>query len=59
MLRADRAATLGFGVATYLVFFIPFAAVIMMPAAVAGGTMLARTAIANTDDRSKDVSRAG
>jgi CysZ protein len=59
MLRADRATTLGFGVATYLVFFIPFAAVIMMPAAVAGGTMLARTAIADADDRSKDVSRAG
>jgi CysZ protein len=66
MLRADRAATLGFGVATYLVFFIPFAAVITMPAAVAGGTMLARTAIARADDaeratgtRPGEVSRAG
>lgn len=44
MLRADRATTLGFGVANYLLFLIPFAAVVVMPAAVAGGTMLARSA---------------
>jgi CysZ protein len=43
-LKADRAQTLGFGMVTYLVFFIPFAAVVIMPAAVAGGTMLARRA---------------
>ncbi|GAB2447178.1 CysZ protein [Conyzicola lurida] len=43
-LSADRARSLGLGVATYLVFFIPFAAVVIMPAAVAGGTMLARSA---------------
>ena len=43
-LGVDRARTLGFGMATYLVFFIPFAAVVIMPAAVAGGTMLARSA---------------
>jgi CysZ protein len=43
-LSADRARSLGLGVATYLVFFIPFAAVVIMPAAVAGGTMLARGA---------------
>jgi CysZ protein len=61
MLRADRATTLGFGVATYLVFFIPFSAVIMMPAAVAGGTMLARRSIPRTDDagRAAEVSPAG
>jgi len=47
-LSADRATTLGLGVATYLVFFIPFAAVIVMPAAVAGGTLLARRAVAGT-----------
>ena len=44
-LSADRAATLGLGVPTYLLFFIPLAAVIVMPAAVAGGTMLARRAV--------------
>ena len=43
-LKADRAQTLGFGMVTYLVFFVPFAAVVIMPAAVAGGTMLARRA---------------
>lgn len=44
MLSADRARTLGFGVASYLVFLVPFAAVVFMPAAVAGGTLLARQA---------------
>ena len=43
-LTTDRAQTLGFGMVTYLVFFVPFAAVVIMPAAVAGGTMLARRA---------------
>ena len=43
-LAADRARTLGFGVVTYLVFFVPFAAVVIMPAAVAGATMIARDA---------------
>ena len=43
-LAADRARTLGFGMVTYLVFFVPLAAVVIMPAAVAGGTMLARGA---------------
>jgi len=41
-LRSHRAITLGFGAATYLVFLIPLGAVIMMPAAVAGATLLAR-----------------
>lgn len=41
-LKALRPMTLGFGVATYLVFLIPGGAVIVMPAAVAGATLLAR-----------------
>lgn len=45
MLRDNRAAALGFGMATYLLFLIPFAAVVTMPAAVAGATMLARDAL--------------
>jgi len=45
MLGARRARTLGFGVATYLLFLIPLGAVFAMPAAVAGATMLARDAI--------------
>ena len=57
-LSADRATTLGLGVATYLVFFIPFAAVIVMPAAVAGGTVLARRAVA-APQQAPAVSPAG
>lgn len=41
-LRSRRALTLGFGVATWLVFLIPGGAVVMMPAAVGGATLLAR-----------------
>jgi len=44
-LGANRATTLGFGVAVWLLFLIPFAAVIVMPAAVAGATVLSRTAL--------------
>ncbi|NYF10816.1 CysZ protein [Leifsonia sp. AK011] len=44
-LRSQRAATLGFGAATYLVFLVPLGAVVMMPAAVAGATLLARRAL--------------
>lgn len=38
----SRARMLGFGVATQLCFLIPLGAVVTMPAAVAGSTMLAR-----------------
>jgi CysZ protein len=41
-LAARRARTLGFGVATYLVFLVPLGAVLVMPAAVAGATLLTR-----------------
>ncbi|MET0976842.1 MAG: EI24 domain-containing protein [Leifsonia sp.] len=44
-LRPRRAQVLGFGVATQLLFMIPLGAVITMPAAVAGSTMLARAAL--------------
>ncbi len=46
MLGIRRSRTLGFGVAVYLVFLIPLGAVLAMPAAVAGATMLARDALA-------------
>jgi len=42
VLRRDRASVLGFGVATQLCFLVPLGAVAVMPAAVAGATMLAR-----------------
>jgi len=44
-LGANRATTLGFGVAVWLLFLIPFAAVFVMPAAVAGATVLSRNAL--------------
>lgn len=44
MLDARRSRTLGFGVATYLLFLIPLGAVFVMPAAVVGATQLARRA---------------
>ncbi|MFB9310867.1 CysZ protein [Agromyces hippuratus] len=45
VLRGQRARMLGFGVATQLCFMVPLGAVIAMPAAVAGSTMLARAAL--------------
>jgi len=45
-LLADHGPTLlGFGVVVQLCFFVPFGAVLMMPAAVVGSTMLAREAL--------------
>jgi CysZ protein len=41
-LRTDRATTLGFGTAVFVCFLVPGGAVLVMPAAVAGGTLLAR-----------------
>lgn len=41
-LRGHRPTALGFGMAVFLCFLIPGGAVLMMPAAVAGGTLLAR-----------------
>jgi len=46
LLRAHRPRVLGFGVATQLCFLVPFGAVVTMPAAVAGATLLARSLLA-------------
>ncbi|WP_283496581.1 EI24 domain-containing protein [Cryobacterium sp. PH29-G1] len=48
MLRTRRARSLGFGVLTYLLFLIPGAAVIVMPAAVAGAAMLSRDVLTSS-----------
>jgi CysZ protein len=53
--RSDRARVLGFGVATQLCFLVPLGAVIAMPAAVAGSTLLARTLV----DATAAVGQAG
>ncbi|MCK6079512.1 EI24 domain-containing protein [Microbacterium sp. EYE_5] len=46
--RGHRARVLGFGVATQLCFLIPLGAVVAMPAAVAGSTLLARRMLDTT-----------
>jgi CysZ protein len=46
VLGRSRARTLGFGVATWLLFLIPLGAVFAMPAAVSGATVLTRGALA-------------
>jgi uncharacterized protein involved in cysteine biosynthesis len=42
LLRRNRALSVGFGAAVFVVFLIPLGAVLAMPGAVAGGTLLAR-----------------
>ncbi|WP_243723144.1 EI24 domain-containing protein [Actinomadura sp. 7K507] len=45
-MRANRPLVVGFGAATVVVFLIPLGAVLAMPGAVAGGTLLARERLA-------------
>jgi CysZ protein len=44
-LRGHRPMALGFGAAVFVCFLIPLGAVLLMPAAVAGGTLLSRRAL--------------
>lgn len=46
LLASHRGAVVGFGAAVQVCFLVPFGAVIVMPAAVAGATMLAREVLA-------------
>jgi CysZ protein len=48
-LRSRRARAWGFGVATYVLFLVPFVAVLAMPAAVAGATLLSRAVLEEGD----------
>ncbi|MCU1440423.1 MAG: hypothetical protein JWP85_1420 [Rhodoglobus sp.] len=57
-LRARRAMTLGFGVATYVLFLLPLGAVLVMPAAVAGATLLSRRALGADSQVTADKRRA-
>lgn len=45
VLRGRRWTAVGFGACVFLTFLIPFGAVLVMPAAVAGGTLLARESL--------------
>jgi CysZ protein len=42
MLRTNRGLALGFGVPVFLVFLVPFLAIVVMPGAVAGATLMTR-----------------
>ncbi|MEU9316881.1 EI24 domain-containing protein [Streptomyces sp. NPDC048295] len=50
LLRGRRLLTLGFGVPLGLAFLIPFVAVLLMPGAVAGATLLARDLVGPEDE---------
>ncbi len=53
-LASQRSTTLGFGLASYLLYLVPLGAIFAMPAAVAGATMLAQrigSAALNEPDR--------
>ncbi|MCS7478101.1 EI24 domain-containing protein [Umezawaea endophytica] len=51
MLRTKRATALGFAVPSYLLCLIPLAAIVVMPAAMAGGTVLAHRLITGQPGR--------
>ena len=47
LLKQHRPLAVGFGAATFVMFLIPLGAVLAMPGAVAGGTLLARERLAD------------
>jgi CysZ protein len=49
-IRRHRMRTLGFGAAVSALFLVPFAPVVLMPAAVAGATVLSRALLAPASD---------
>jgi CysZ protein len=49
-LRKQRPLAMGFGVAVFLTFLIPLGAVLLMPAAVAGGALLSRKVLHQPTD---------
>lgn len=51
LLGANRAVSLGFGIAVYLAFLVPGGAVIATPAATAGATLLLRTLRGESTER--------
>jgi CysZ protein len=50
VLKTQRPLTLGFGVAVFLCFLIPLGAIFMMPAAIAGATLLSRRTLGHPID---------
>jgi CysZ protein len=45
-LRSNRPLAIGFGAAVFVCFLIPLGSILVTPAAVAGGTLLARRVLA-------------
>jgi CysZ protein len=58
-LRTRRALALGFGAAVFACFLIPLGAVLIMPAAVAGATLLAREALGVRDAEHPGITPSG
>jgi CysZ protein len=50
VLRKNLPLSLGFGVAVFLCFLIPLGAILLMPAAVVGATLLSRTVLGHSID---------
>src|SRR5690606_20386137 len=50
MLARRRSRTIGFGMAAYVLFLIPLAAVVLMPSAVAGATLLSRAVLEEAEE---------
>jgi uncharacterized protein involved in cysteine biosynthesis len=59
LMRRNRALTVGFGVAVFVVFLIPLGAVLAMPGAVAGGTLLARERLVDRHVPARQGASAG
>ncbi|TDD71185.1 hypothetical protein E1298_35990 [Actinomadura rubrisoli] len=60
LLKRNRPLAVGFGAATFVVFLIPLGAVLAMPGAVAGGTLLARERLApDAEAAREDIGVAG
>ncbi|MGN6743880.1 MAG: EI24 domain-containing protein [Amnibacterium sp.] len=57
--RRNRMRVLGFGAAASALFLVPFAPVVLMPAAVAGATVLARRLLPDAHLPLSDLKRAG
>lgn len=57
VLRAHRTTTVGFGLASYLVFLIPLGAVLMMPVAVAGAAILSSSLLGSRSNAASEPGR--
>lgn len=59
LLRGQWLAVVGFGAATVVLFLIPLGAVLAMPGAVAGGTLLARERLVSEEERLSAPGKSG